>query len=70
LITSLTANNAYLSSDSEPGAEVLVTVLNHPRDLAIARDQHWYRIPVANADKWVGRRWPPEVVRRLNAPSI
>jgi very-short-patch-repair endonuclease len=54
------ANNAYLSSDGEPGAQVLVAVLNHPRDLTIARDQHWYRIPIASADKWVGRRWPPQ----------
>jgi len=35
----------------EPYATVLVAVLKEPRDLAIARDQHWYRIPV--------RRLPP-----------
>jgi very-short-patch-repair endonuclease len=39
--------------------EVLVGILNHPRDLAIVRDRHWYRIPVASADKWLKRRWPP-----------
>ena len=27
-------------------ATVLVAVMNNPRDLAIVRDQHWYRIPV------------------------
>ncbi|MBC7233026.1 MAG: hypothetical protein H5T68_07295 [Chloroflexi bacterium] len=25
---------------------VLIAIMNNPRDLAIARDQHWYRIPV------------------------
>jgi hypothetical protein len=28
---------------------VLVAIMNHPRDLAIARDEHWYRIPVQQA---------------------
>jgi len=40
--------------------EVLVSILNHPRDLALARDHHWYRIPVRSADKWLLRRWPPQ----------
>ena len=40
--------------------EVLVGILNHPRDLALARDHHWYRIPVRNVDKWLLRRWPPQ----------
>ena len=26
--------------------EVLVAIMNNPLDFAIARDQHWYRIPV------------------------
>ncbi|MBK8026368.1 MAG: hypothetical protein IPK19_34510 [Chloroflexi bacterium] len=29
-----------------PEDVVLVGVINHPRDLAYARDEHWYRIPV------------------------
>ena len=29
-------------------------------DLIIARDQHWYRIPVSSAQKWLRRRWPPQ----------
>lgn len=29
-----------------PDDVVLVGVINHPRDLAFARDDHWYRIPV------------------------
>ncbi len=28
-------------------ARVLVAVLSHPRDLALAREQGWYRVPVA-----------------------
>ena len=30
---------------------VLVAIMNNPRDFAIARDQHWYRIPVKKAPK-------------------
>lgn len=46
--------------------EVLVAILNHPRDLAAARDRHWYRIPVSAAQKWLTQpragstRWPPK----------
>jgi very-short-patch-repair endonuclease len=39
--------------------EVLVAILNNPQDLALARDQHWYRIPVSSVQKWLRRRWPP-----------
>jgi very-short-patch-repair endonuclease len=39
--------------------EVLVAILNHPDDLAVARDQHWYRVPVRSAEKWLRDRWPP-----------
>jgi len=34
-----------------PEDTVLVVLMNNPRDLAIARDQHWYRIPVKHAPK-------------------
>jgi very-short-patch-repair endonuclease len=40
--------------------EVLVAILNHPRDFTIARDSHWYRIPVLSAQKWLRNRWPPQ----------
>jgi len=36
------------------GERVLVAVMNDPRDLAIAREQHWYRVPVKRAPKRVG----------------
>ena len=42
--------------------EVLVAILNNKPDWAHVRDQHWYRIPVANATKWLGTRWPPQWV--------
>lgn len=34
-----------------PDDVVLVGVINHPRDLANARDEHWYRIPVARVKR-------------------
>ena len=40
-------------------ATVLVALLNNPRDLQIAREQHWYRIPCQHAPK-----------RGVNAPIL
>ena len=40
-------------------ATVLVAILNKQRDLDIAREQHWYRIPVKQAPK-----------RGVNAPIL
>jgi very-short-patch-repair endonuclease len=34
--------------------------MNNPLDLVIARDQHWYRIPVHSVDKLLKERWPPQ----------
>ncbi|GBC63163.1 hypothetical protein DENIS_4156 [Desulfonema ishimotonii] len=45
-----------LSSDAEP---VLVAIVNNIPDFSIARDGHWYRIPVASAEKWLKKSWPP-----------
>jgi len=39
--------------------EVLVTIMNNPVDFAIARDQHWYRIPISSVTKWLKKSWPP-----------
>ncbi len=36
-------------SELEPDARVLVCIVNHPRDLEIARWDHWFRIPVRHA---------------------
>jgi very-short-patch-repair endonuclease len=42
--------------------EVLVGIVNQPRDLEIAREKHWYRVPVESAEKWLSKRWPPRWV--------
>lgn len=38
--------------------EVLIAMVNNPIDLAIIRDEGWYRIPVASVPK----RFPPEFI--------
>lgn len=40
--------------------KVLVAILNNLLDFAVARDQHWYRIPVSSVHKWLKGRWPPQ----------
>jgi len=45
-----------------PRGEVLVAILNNLLDFAIARDQHWYRIPVSSVHKWLKDRWPPQLL--------
>jgi len=40
--------------------EVLIAIMNNPLDLVIARDQHWYRIPVRSVDNLLRERWPPQ----------
>ena len=37
--------------DISPNARVLVAIVNRPRDLAAARDEGWYRIPLARAPR-------------------
>ena len=39
--------------------EVLVAIVNNLHDLDLARDQHWYRIPVNSVEQWLKKRWPP-----------
>jgi very-short-patch-repair endonuclease len=36
-----------------PSPEVLVAIMNNQRDLEIARTQHWYRIPVNSANRFI-----------------
>ena len=40
--------------------EVLVAIINNHLDFAIAREKHWYRIPVSSKEKWLKDRWPPK----------
>jgi very-short-patch-repair endonuclease len=44
---------------TRPG-EVLVAIMNNRQDMAIAQEQHWYRIPISSVEKFLKRRWPPE----------
>lgn len=44
-----------------PG-EVLVAIMNSKRDMEIAQEQHWYRIPVGSVKKYLRQRWAPEWV--------
>jgi len=39
--------------------DVLVAILNNVRDFKIARDSHWYRIPLGSVEKWLTRSWSP-----------
>ncbi|MBN1150098.1 DUF559 domain-containing protein [candidate division WOR-3 bacterium] len=40
-------------------SRVLVAILKNIEDLDIAKNLHWYRIPVESAEKWLSRHWPP-----------
>ena len=40
--------------------EVLVAIMNNLLDMAIARDQHWYRIPVHSVESLLKECWPPQ----------
>lgn len=48
-----------MSLHPEPGAneKVLVAIMNHQLDFAVARDQGWYRIPIGSATKWLRGQW-------------
>jgi very-short-patch-repair endonuclease len=49
------------SRDSvETRGEVLVAIMNNLLDFAIARNEHWYRIPVHVAESRLKKRWPPQ----------
>jgi very-short-patch-repair endonuclease len=40
--------------------EVLVAIMNNKSDFKIAREEGWYRIPVASAKRFLKSRWPPQ----------
>jgi very-short-patch-repair endonuclease len=44
----------------EARGEVLVAIINDLLDMGIARDQHWYRIPVQSVDNMLRDRWSPQ----------
>ena len=39
--------------------EMLVAIMKNRLDLVVARDQHWYRIPISSVKKRLHERWPP-----------
>ncbi|MBN1620521.1 DUF559 domain-containing protein [candidate division WOR-3 bacterium] len=45
---------------SNRNAKLLVAILKNPEDFNIAKNVHWYRIPVDKADKLLSKIWPPE----------
>jgi len=40
--------------------ELLVAILNDVNDFRIARDWHWYRIPIISVEKYLRDSWPPQ----------
>ena len=40
--------------------EVLVAIMNNVLDWGIARNEHWYRIPVSQVETRLKGRWPPD----------
>jgi very-short-patch-repair endonuclease len=40
--------------------EVLVAIMNNLLDFVVARDHHWYRIPIQSAENLLKGRWPPQ----------
>jgi very-short-patch-repair endonuclease len=49
-----------MPSDRINKGEVLVAILNEPRDFHIASEHGWYRVPVDSAHKRLKGRWPPQ----------
>ena len=41
------------TTSNYPSPEVLIGIMNNQRDFEIARTQHWYRIPVKSADRYI-----------------
>ena len=39
--------------------EVLVAIMNNLLDFAIARDEHWYRVPIRSVERRLKARWSP-----------
>jgi very-short-patch-repair endonuclease len=40
--------------------EVLVAIVNNQLDYNLAREKHWYRVPMSSQEKWLKDRWPPK----------
>ncbi|MEP7199522.1 MAG: DUF559 domain-containing protein [Chloroflexota bacterium] len=42
--------------------EMLVAIMNDQKDMTIAREQQWYRIPVASVKQFLKNGWPPDQI--------
>jgi len=40
--------------------ELLVAIINKHSDFRLLSTQHWYRIPLKSAQKWLKNAWPPQ----------
>jgi very-short-patch-repair endonuclease len=58
-----------VTATSDKG-EVLVGILNEPRDLELVKTERWYRIPVVQAKKWINTRWPPDWLAFYHTKAI
>jgi hypothetical protein len=36
--------------------EVLIAIVNNLLDFEVARNHHWYRIPISSQEKWLNDR--------------
>src|SRR3954463_7574104 len=50
--------------------EVLVAILNRPRDAELAHKEHWYRIPIESQMKWITHGWPPKWIAFYHTKAI
>lgn len=49
---------------------LLVCIINNAGDLQIAKDLHWYRIPIDKADKLLKKHWPPRWIAFYHSGAI
>jgi hypothetical protein len=63
-----------MMDDISPDARVLVAVVTRPRDLAAARDEGWYRIPLRRAPRSLAgfgaERWAVHYLAAVRAVEI
>jgi very-short-patch-repair endonuclease len=50
--------------------QALVAIINNARDLKIAQNSHWYRIPIGSVRKWLDNRWPPEWIAFYHTKAL
>jgi len=48
-----------MSPLTQPDDPMLIAIMNNRLDLALVREQQWYRIPISSVEKWLQGHWPP-----------